>query len=115
MQFSNSEQLIITAEKHCSALVERASWENYICIRSISDLDQRRQLFALNAFNVAILTSIQKVSQPVFAQARIQFLKDGINAIYKNEPVPEHPVLDEIKLVIEQNDLPKSWFSRLIK
>jgi len=113
MRFGRLRSIPFSAQ-HCSALVERASWENYICIRSISDLDQRRHLFALNAFNVAILTSIQKVSQPVFAQARIQFLKDGINAIYKNDTVPEHPVLDEIKLVIEQNDLPKSWFTRLI-
>ena len=96
---SNQSEASSAPQKHVGTLV----------------LDQRRSLFALNAFNVAILTSIQKVSQPVFAQARIQFLKDGLNAIYKNENVPEHPVLDEIKLVVQQNDLPKSWFMRLIK
>ena len=69
--------------------------------KSNSDLEVRRSLYALNAFNSAILTSITKVSQPVFAQARIQFLKDGIKAIYDpNLPVPEHPVLARLWFVV---------------
>ena len=82
------------AADHCRGLVERSSWETHICIKSNSDREIRRSLYALNAFNAAILTSITKVSQPVFAQARIQFLKDGVKAIYAaDEPVPDHPIL----------------------
>ena len=67
----------------------------------------KRSLFALHAYNAAILTSIEKVSKPVFAQARIQFLKDGISKIYKNEIIPEHPVLEEIKIAIQNHKYPK--------
>ena len=65
-------------------------------------MEKRRSLFALRAFNCAILTSIQKVSQPVFAQARIEFLKTGVAQIYKTQPHQEHPVLDELKLAIDK-------------
>ena len=54
------------------------------------------------------------MSKPVFAQARIQFLKDGISSIYKNENTPEHPVLDELKRGIEIHKYPKAWIMRLI-
>jgi phytoene/squalene synthetase len=106
-------QLPFSAQ-HCRQLVYRSSWENYICILSINNQQHQRSLFALHAYNAAILTSIEKVSKPVFAQARIQFLKDGISKIYKNEIVPEHPVLDEIKIAIQNHKYPKAWMMRLI-
>ena len=71
-------------------------------------------LSQFEAFNVAILTSITKVSQPVFAQARIQFLKDGLKSIYNQENVPEHPVLAEIQRGVELHKWRKVWMNRLI-
>merc|ERR1711935_227683 len=98
-----------------ASLVERSSWETHICIKSNSDREVRRSLYALNAFNAAILTSITKVSQPVFAQARIQFLKDGVKAIYtQNEPCPDHPILAEIARGVEKHSWRKMWLNRLI-
>ena len=40
---------------------------------------------SLRVFNIAILTSIEKVSQSVFAQARITFLKTGMEDIYAKD------------------------------
>lgn len=87
---------------HCMNLVYKSDWENAICIKSVADLEKRRSLFALRAFNVAILTSIEKVSKPIFAQARIDFLKTGVDQIYKKEPIPDHPILQELKYSVEQ-------------
>ena len=36
------------AAEHCQKLVERSSWETYICIKAVSDAEARRSLFALN-------------------------------------------------------------------
>ena len=51
------------------------------------------------------MTSIEKVSKPVFAEARINFLKTGLNNIYKKEPIPDHPILQELKYTIEKVSL----------
>jgi len=102
------------SQLHCQNLVYKSDWESAICIKSVSDLDKRRSLFALRAFNCAILTSIDKVSKPIFAQARIDFLRVGLNQIYNKEPIPDHPVLRELELAIEKNKYPKRWLSKLI-
>ena len=74
----------------------------------MSDIERRRSLFAIRAFNIAILTSIEKVSQPAFAQARITFLKTGLADIYaKDMSHAEHPILDELNLAVHQHKYPK--------
>ena len=84
------------------------------CISSVSDIERRRSLFALRAFNIAILTSIEKVSQPAFAQARITFLKTGLADIYaKDKAHAEHPILDELSLAVNRHKYPKGIKSSL--
>ena len=36
------------AAEHCRKLVEKSSWETYICIKAVKDAETRRSLFALN-------------------------------------------------------------------
>lgn len=113
MWLSRRPKLPFSAQ-HCQNLVYKSDWETAICIKSITDYEKQRSLFAIRAFNVVILTSIEKVSKPVFAEARINFLKTGLNNIYKKEPIPDHPILQELKYTIEKDKLPKAWLNRLI-
>ncbi|CBY11825.1 unnamed protein product [Oikopleura dioica] len=114
MRFGLAKKLPFSAT-HCAQLVKKAEWENFICISSVSDIEKRRSLFALRAFNIAILTSIEKVSQPAFAQARITFLKTGLADIYAKDKVhAEHPILDELSFAVNSHKYPKAWLQRLI-
>lgn len=48
---------------------------------------------------------------------RLRFWSNSIDAIYSTDgrPVPEHPVIRQLKQTIDQHRLPKLYFTRLIR
>jgi len=54
--------------------------------------------FALRAFNIEVAAIKDQVSDPTIGKMRLQFWTDAISAIYSGGPVPNHPVIHELKV-----------------
>ncbi|PWC32407.1 phytoene/squalene synthase family protein [Azospirillum sp. TSO35-2] len=76
--------------------------------------DRREALFALYAFNLEIAKTREVVSEPILGQMRLQFWRDGIEAVYEDGPVPHHGVMDPLSEAARRLDLSRPLFDRLI-
>lgn len=76
--------------------------------------DRREALFALHAFNVEIAKTREVVSEPILGQMRLQFWRDGVEAVYEDGPVPRHAVMDPLAEAAKTLRLSRSLFDRLI-
>ncbi|SMH60048.1 phytoene/squalene synthase family protein [Azospirillum agricola] len=76
--------------------------------------DRREALFALHAFNLEIAKTREVVSEPIMGQMRLQFWRDGIEAVYGDGPVPRHAVMDPLAEAARSLGLSRALFDRLI-
>ncbi|MCG5242619.1 phytoene/squalene synthase family protein [Azospirillum doebereinerae] len=76
--------------------------------------DRREPLFALHAFNLEIAKTREVVSEPILGQMRLQFWRDGIEAVYGDGPVPRHEVMDPLAQAAKSLGLSRALFDRLI-
>lgn len=76
--------------------------------------DRREALFALHAFNLEIAKTREVVSEPILGQMRLQFWRDGIEAVYADGPVPRHAVMDPLSEAARSLGLSRALFDRLI-
>lgn len=76
--------------------------------------EKREALFALHAFNLEIAKTREVVSEPILGQMRLQFWRDGVEAVYEDGPVPRHAVMDPLADAIRSLGLSRALFDRLI-
>ncbi|MBP2298485.1 phytoene/squalene synthase family protein [Azospirillum picis] len=76
--------------------------------------DRREAMFALYAFNLEIAKTREVVSEPILGQMRLQFWRDGIEAVYGGGPVPRHGVMDPLAEAARTLGLSRTLFDRLI-
>ncbi|WP_207458706.1 phytoene/squalene synthase family protein [Azospirillum sp. SYSU D00513] len=76
--------------------------------------DRRESLFALYAFNLEIAKTREVVTEPVLGQMRLQFWRDGIEALYEGRPVPKHAVMEPLAESARGRGLSRALFDRLI-
>lgn len=76
--------------------------------------DRREAMFALYAFNLEIAKTREVVSEPILGQMRLQFWRDGIEAVYEDGPVPRHGVMDPLTEAARGLRLSRALFDRLI-
>lgn len=78
--------------------------------------DSRRDALAIRAFNVELARIPTVVSDHKIALMRLQFWEDSLVKLFdKNKPhLPEHPVVNELNLVINKAKLTKRYFDRLV-
>ena len=78
--------------------------------------DSRRDALAIRAFNVELARIPSIVSDHKIALIRLQFWEESLVKLFdKNNPkLPEHPVVNELSLVINKKKLTKRYFDRLI-
>lgn len=76
--------------------------------------ERREPLFALHAFNLEIAKTREVVSEPILGQMRLQFWRDGIEAVYGDGPVPRHEVMDPLADAARTLGLSRALFDRLI-
>ncbi len=74
----------------------------------------REHLFVLYAFNLEIARIRDMVSEPLLGEIRLQWWREGIEAIYTGQAVRAHPVLQALKGLIRQCMLPRQLFDVLI-
>lgn len=89
--------------------------ENFLCTLLLKN-PERRSALAIRAFNVEIARITGTVSDDKIGQLRLKFWEDTIDKLFKNDlkHVPEQPVIQELKEVIDSQKLTKRYFQRLI-
>ncbi|GAB6030433.1 NADH dehydrogenase (ubiquinone) complex I, assembly factor 6 [Chamberlinius hualienensis] len=97
---------------YCVNLVRKYDHENYLSILLLPK-SLRRAAFAIRAFNIEISQIKDMVSTHAIGEMRIQFWKNALERIYKDQP-PEQPVALELARVVSSLELSKHWFKRLI-
>lgn len=76
--------------------------------------DRREALFALYAFNIEIAKTREVVTEPVLGQMRLQFWRDGMEALYEGAPVPKHAVMEPLAAAARAHGLNRLRFDGLI-
>lgn len=76
--------------------------------------ERREDLLALYAFNYEVAKTREVVSEPMLGEIRLQWWRDGIDAIYAGGPVRKHEVLEPLAIAIRGRALSRVHFDRLI-
>ena len=76
--------------------------------------EKREGIWALFAFNHEIAKTRDVVSEATLGHIRLQWWRDAIKDIYEKGYVPEHEVLKPLSEAIEQHNLPKEYFDKLL-
>lgn len=76
--------------------------------------ERREALFALYAFNLEIAKTREVVTEPVLGQMRLQFWRDGIEAVYEGGAIPKHAVMEPLAAAAKEHGLTRAHFDRLI-
>jgi len=76
--------------------------------------ERREALFALYAFNLEIAKTREVVTEPVLGQMRLQFWRDGIEAVYADGSIPKHAVMEPLAAAAKEHGLTRAHFDRLI-
>lgn len=98
---------------YCMDQVKQYDYENYLCSLLLPD-GLRRSAFAVRAFNVELAQIRDAVSRADIGLMRIHFWKDAVERVYKGNP-PEHPVAQELSVMVQSKQLSRRWMSRMIE
>nr|XP_054918641.1 NADH dehydrogenase (ubiquinone) complex I, assembly factor 6-like isoform X3 [Dermacentor andersoni] len=98
---------------YCMDQVKQYDYENYLC-SLLLPAGLRRSAFAIRAFNVELAQIRDIVSRADIGLMRIRFWKDAVERVYKGNP-PEHPVAQELSMMIQSKQLSRHWISRMIE
>jgi NADH dehydrogenase [ubiquinone] 1 alpha subcomplex assembly factor 6 len=98
---------------HCASLVRSGDHDRFLSVLFAAESD-REHLFALYAFNIEIARIRGQVSEPLLGEIRLQWWREGIEAIYQNQSVRQHPVLQALEMAIRDCRLPRQPFDAMI-
>uniref|UniRef100_A0A224Z2V6 15-cis-phytoene synthase n=1 Tax=Rhipicephalus zambeziensis TaxID=60191 RepID=A0A224Z2V6_9ACAR len=98
---------------YCMDQVKQYDYENYLC-SLLLPAGLRRSAFAIRAFNVELAQIRDVVSRADIGVMRIHFWKDAVERVYKGNP-PEHPVAQELSVMVQSKQLSRHWMSRMIE
>ncbi|XP_072266991.1 NADH dehydrogenase (ubiquinone) complex I, assembly factor 6 isoform X1 [Pyxicephalus adspersus] len=100
------------AATYCVELVRKRDYEGFLCTLLLPP-ESRHSVFALRAFNVELSQVKDSVSQKNLGLMRMQFWKDTLQEIYRENP-PHHPVALELAKAVHRHKLTKRWLTRII-
>ncbi|MBU6373537.1 MAG: phytoene/squalene synthase family protein [Alphaproteobacteria bacterium] len=95
------------------ALVRRVDEDRWLASRFAEPL-ARQRLLALYAAYYEIARTPEIVSQDTLGAIRLQWWREGLDAIFGDTPVPEHPVLQALAETIRGAGLVRAPFDALI-
>jgi NADH dehydrogenase [ubiquinone] 1 alpha subcomplex assembly factor 6 len=98
---------------YCGELVRNGDHDRFLTALFAAG-PAREHLFALYAFNLEIARIRDMVSEPLLGEIRLQWWREGIEAVYSGQGVRAHPVLQGLDVTIQQCGLPRMPFDILI-
>ncbi len=98
---------------YCASLVRSGDHDRFLSALFAAEKD-RENLFALYAFNLEIARIRGQVSEPLLGEIRLQWWREGIEAIYQNQTVRQHPVLLALEVAIRECSLPRQPFDAMM-
>ncbi|XP_055685351.1 NADH dehydrogenase (ubiquinone) complex I, assembly factor 6 homolog [Lutzomyia longipalpis] len=101
---------------YCLNSVKNYDYENFLSLLLLEN-SLRRKAFSIRAFNVEIARVNSQVSEAKIGEMRLKFWEDAVDKVFnaKDVPIPEHPVVQELKNTSRECSLSKMYFHRLIK
>jgi phytoene synthase len=96
----------------CAQEVRRGDGERYLTAL-FAPVARREDLFALYAFNLAIASTREMVSEPLMGEIRLQWWRDALAAIHAGRP-PGQPVAAALGDAIGRHRLARAPFEALI-
>ena len=88
------------------AAVRAADPDRWLASRFIADPGLRADVIALYAFDAELRRIPQIVSEPLMAEIRLTWWREGIEAIGSGRSAPGHPVLVALAGVVARRGLP---------
>lgn len=98
---------------YCGELVRNLDHDRFLTALFAAE-PAREYLFVLYAFNLEVARIRDMVSEPLLGEIRLQWWREGIDAIYAGQGVRAHPVLQGLDVTIQQCGLPRMPFDTLI-
>ena len=96
----------------CAAELRRGDRDRFLTAL-FAPADRREALFALYAFNLELARVRDSVSQPMLGLIRLQWWRDGLDAVYRGAP-PRHAVAAGLAEAVTRHGLSRRHFDRLI-
>src|SRR3972149_3464590 len=97
---------------HCAAELWRGDRDRFLTAL-FAPADRREALFALYAFNLELARIRDSVSQPMLGLIRLQWWRDGLDAIYRAAP-PRHAVAAGLAEAVRRHGLSRRHLDRLL-
>ncbi len=107
------EELAGEQLSYCAGLVRGGDHDRFLSVLFAMERD-RENLFALYAFNLEIARIRAQVSEPLLGEIRLQWWREGIEAVYAGGAVRAHPVLQPLAQAIRECDLPRQPFDAIM-
>jgi phytoene synthase len=98
---------------YCGNLVRQQDPDRFL-ISLFAPAPVREALWALYAFNYEIARTREVVSETTMGLIRLQWWRDSIEELYKNETPRRHEVLMPLADAVKKYNLPKDLFLNLI-
>ncbi len=98
---------------YCGDLVHKAEPDLFL-LSMFVHAEKREDLWALFAFHHEIAKTRDVVSESTLGLIRLQWWRDAIGSIYEKNYVEAHEVLKPLAAAIEEYDLPREHFDKLI-
>lgn len=98
---------------YCLDRVRRHDPDRYRCARFCKET-LRPGLMALYAFNLEVAAIPETVREPLLGQVRLQWWRDAVEAIFRQGPVAEHPVLQALAHAVDRFGLSHGYFVSLL-
>lgn len=98
---------------YCAELVRTHDHDRFLSAL-FAPAAMRENLWALYAFNIEITRIADLVSEPLLGEIRLQWWREGIEAVYAGQAARAHPVLQALAQTIQTCELPYEAFERLI-
>lgn len=106
---------LLCSKNQVETFLRSYDYENFLCTLLISG-EARRDALAIRAFNVELARIPLLVSDHKIALMRLQFWEDSLVKLFdkNNQSLPEHPVVNELSLMINKTKFTKRYFDRLV-
>ncbi len=85
--------------------VRRADPDRWLSSRFIADADRRADVIAIYAFNQELARTAAGVREPMVAEIRLTWWREGLDELLAGKPPRGHPVMQALDMAIRRHNL----------